>query len=232
MSEPPPELPRITTVVDAGLLAQPPHAGADVDERVLEEEVGLVAAVAGVPAEEPDAPLGQQLGEVVLGEVDVVVGGDAGHRRSGARRPVVQALARVRPVPGAGAGRGREGHPVPFDGRHAAVTVGERSGARLASMVRRVPSASCCGACSLVAARLRRAARRRAASRAEHDEHDDARPPRSTTDHDARTTTPTTAATTTTRAAGAGRRHHHPTARRHRSPRSPRCCPSPRRSRR
>ena len=101
-------------------------------ERVLEEEEGLVAPVAGVPAEEPDAALGQRLGEVVLGEVDVVVGGDAGHPRSRARRPVVEPLARVRPVPGAGTGRRREGHPLPFDGRHAAVTVGEGSSARLA----------------------------------------------------------------------------------------------------
>ena len=38
MSEPPPELPSITTV-STPLLAQPPHAGADVDERVLEQEV-------------------------------------------------------------------------------------------------------------------------------------------------------------------------------------------------
>ena len=125
----------ITTTSAPASLPQPPHAGADVDQRVLEEEEGLVAPVAGVPAEEPDAALGERLGEVVLGEVDVVVGRDAGHPRPRARRPVVQALAGVRPVPGAGTGRRREGHPLPFDGRHAAVTVGEGSGARLASMV-------------------------------------------------------------------------------------------------
>ena len=81
--------------VGAGVLPQPPHAGADVDERVLEEEEGLVAPVARVPAEEPDAALGERLGEVVLGEVDVVVGGDAGHPRS-----------RARPAGGRGPGRG------------------------------------------------------------------------------------------------------------------------------
>ena len=89
---------------------------------------GLVAAVAGVPAEEPDAPLGEQLGQVVLGEVDVVVGGDAGHRGPGAGRPVVQALAGVRAVAGPGAGRRGEGDPVAFDGGHAAVNVGHPRG--------------------------------------------------------------------------------------------------------
>ena len=112
--------------VDTRLLAQPPHARGDVDERVLEQEERLVAAVPGVPAEEPEASLGEGLGEVVLGEVDVVVRRDARHLRRGARRPVVEALARVRSVPGTSAGGGREGHPLPLDGRHAAVTVGER----------------------------------------------------------------------------------------------------------
>ena len=94
ISEPPPELPTITTVSTPASSRSHRTPGADVDERVLEQEERLVAPVPGVPAEEPDAALGQRLGEVVLGEVDVVVGRDARHLRRDARRPVVEPLAR------------------------------------------------------------------------------------------------------------------------------------------
>ena len=91
------------------LLAQEPDADADVGEGVVEHEVGLGAAEAGVPPEEPVAPAGHEVGQVVLGEVDVVVGGDERGRRVrvGGRR-VPEALARV--PAGAGAaddGRGQ-----------------------------------------------------------------------------------------------------------------------------
>lgn len=64
---------------DPGLIAQPPHADAHVREGVIEQEVGLVAAEAGVPTEEPEAVPGEEVGQVVLGEVDVVVRRDERH---------------------------------------------------------------------------------------------------------------------------------------------------------
>src|SRR5690606_5884691 len=57
-------------------------------------ELRLVPPVAGVPAEEADAALGHELGEIVLGEVDLVVRGDHRHARPHALGRVVQALAR------------------------------------------------------------------------------------------------------------------------------------------
>ena len=116
---------------DALDLAQPADADADVDQRVVEQEAALEAAVAGVPAEESDAAGGHVVGEIVLGEVDLVVRGD--HRDLGlaAHAAVVEALARVsaraRPSRGGGlqpdelagdarcsAARRCSGHAVPL----------------------------------------------------------------------------------------------------------------------
>jgi hypothetical protein len=93
----------------AGQLAQPPHAHADLGERVVEQEMGLVSAEARVPAEEAEAALGHQCGQVMLGEVDVVVRRDECGPRPSGRRPVVQALARV--AAGAGPADHRRGQP-------------------------------------------------------------------------------------------------------------------------
>ena len=81
--------------VRPGLLAQPPDPDADLRQRVVEQEVRLVPAEPGIPAEEAESALGQIAGEIVLGEVDVVVGRDERRRRPGPGWPVVDALARV-----------------------------------------------------------------------------------------------------------------------------------------
>ena len=80
---------------DALHLAQPAHADADVDQRVVEQEAALVAAEAGVPAEEADAAGGHVVGEVVLGEVDLIVRGDHRDLRLAADAAVVDPLARM-----------------------------------------------------------------------------------------------------------------------------------------
>ena len=90
-------------------LAQPAHADADVDQRVIEQEAALVAAKAGVPAEEADAAGGHVVGEVVLGEVDLIVRGDHRHLRPAPDAAVVEPLARM--AAGSGAPRGRRVHP-------------------------------------------------------------------------------------------------------------------------
>ena len=68
---------------------------ADLRQGVVEQEVRLVAAEPGIPAEEAEPALGEVAGEVVLGEVDVVVGRDECHCRPGPGWPVVDALTRV-----------------------------------------------------------------------------------------------------------------------------------------
>ena len=62
--------------LDAGQLTQPAHADADLRERVVEQEVRLVPAETGVPAEEAIAAAGQQGCQVMLGKVHVVVRSD------------------------------------------------------------------------------------------------------------------------------------------------------------
>ena len=56
-----------------GLVPQPPHAGADVDQRVFKQKIGLVASKAGVPAEKPVAAFGHVRAEIMLAEIDVVM---------------------------------------------------------------------------------------------------------------------------------------------------------------
>jgi len=84
---------------------------------VVEQEVRLVAAEPGVPAEEAVPALGQVAGEVVLGEVDVVVGRDERRRRRFAGRAVVDALARVAASACPADGRRRQAHELPGDVR-------------------------------------------------------------------------------------------------------------------
>jgi hypothetical protein len=92
--------------LNARRLAQPADADVDLGQRMVEQEVGLVSAETRVPPEKAVAALGQQAGEVVLGEVDVVVRRDEGRRRPGAGRAMVEALARMaapaRPTTGDG----------------------------------------------------------------------------------------------------------------------------------
>ena len=103
--------------VDAGHLAQPLHPRADVDEGVLEDEPALVVAEPRVPPEESQAPLGEERGQVVLGEVDGVVAGDDADAGRRTRRPVPDALARVEARPVDMAGRRVDGDEGALDGR-------------------------------------------------------------------------------------------------------------------
>ncbi len=72
--------------LDTGLLAQPAHAHADVDQGVFEDEQVLGAAITGVPAQKAEAGPGEIGGDIVFGEIDVVVGGD--QRRLGLLAPL------------------------------------------------------------------------------------------------------------------------------------------------
>ena len=76
-------------------LTQPAHADADVHQCVVENEAALEPTEAGVPAEESDAAGGHVVGEIVLGEVDLVVRGDHRHLGFAPHPAVVEALARV-----------------------------------------------------------------------------------------------------------------------------------------
>ena len=62
---------------------------------MIEEEVGLGATEPGVPSEEPESPRRHVLGEVVLREVDVVVGRDERGAGRVTGRGVVETLARM-----------------------------------------------------------------------------------------------------------------------------------------
>jgi hypothetical protein len=85
MSDAPPELPRMTTA----------SAHGDVVEGRLQGEPGTAAPVAGVPPEEAEAQRGQVRSQVVLGEVNLVVGGDDRHPWHRSEGVVVQALTGV-----------------------------------------------------------------------------------------------------------------------------------------
>ena len=110
----------------ARLLAQPPDADPDLRERVVEQEMRLVPPVTGVPAEEAVTALGQERGQVVLGEVHVVVRGDEGGRGPRAGRPVVDPLARVATGARPAGGRGRQPHELPHDVDHRRSLPSER----------------------------------------------------------------------------------------------------------
>ena len=86
--------------VDALLGTQPAHPDTDVDQRVIEEEAAFESAEAGVPSEEAEPAAGHVLGEIVLGEVDLVMRSD--HRHGGAVTlgAVVEPLAGMPPRPG------------------------------------------------------------------------------------------------------------------------------------
>src|SRR6516162_10233960 len=93
---------------------------------MVEQKVCLVAAEPGVPAEEPEPPLRQEAGEVVLGEIHVVVRGDERGRRPGAGPPVIDALARMTARAGPSHHRRRQPDELPDDLGHPALL---RSGA-------------------------------------------------------------------------------------------------------
>ena len=78
------------------------------DPRMVEQEGALETAKAGVPAQESNAAGGQVIGEVVLGEVDLVVRSDYRHLRFAPDAPVIQALTRVPTRAGAPSGRRRQ----------------------------------------------------------------------------------------------------------------------------
>src|ERR1700730_16037523 len=75
--------------------AQPAQADPDVHQRVIQQKAALKPPEAGVPAKEADAAGGDVVGEVVLREVDLIVGGDHRHFRPAADPAVVDALARM-----------------------------------------------------------------------------------------------------------------------------------------
>jgi len=81
------------TTVDARLFPQPADADADVDQGVFEDELVLGAPISRVPAEEAEALPGEIGSDIVLGEIDIVVGGDQGDLRPAARWRPVEALA-------------------------------------------------------------------------------------------------------------------------------------------
>src|SRR5690606_17501701 len=84
---------------------------------VVQQETALVAAEPGVPAQETDAPGGQVVGDVVFGEVDLVVGGDHRDLRFAAHPAVVQTLAGMPARPGATCGGGVHADELAGDSR-------------------------------------------------------------------------------------------------------------------
>src|SRR5262249_40308222 len=62
---------------------------------VVEQKIALETAEPGVPAQEPDAAGGHVVGEIVLGEVDLLMRGDHRHFRLASYPAVVQPLTRV-----------------------------------------------------------------------------------------------------------------------------------------
>ena len=86
--------------VDALLLAQPAHPDTDVDQRVIEQEAAFESAETSVPPEEAEAAPSHVLGEIVLGEVDLIMRRD--HRDGGpvSLGAVVEPLAGMPARPG------------------------------------------------------------------------------------------------------------------------------------
>ena len=81
-------------------LAQPAHPDADVDQCVVQQEAALVSAVAGVPPEESDPAGGHVIGEIVFGEIDLIVRGDHRDLRLAPHAAVVEPLAWMPARPG------------------------------------------------------------------------------------------------------------------------------------
>src|ERR1700742_4095988 len=75
---------------------------------MVEQEAALEPAEPGVPAEKSDPTGRQAVGEVVLGEVDLIVGRDHRDLRFAPDAAVIQPLARVTARAGAPPGRRRQ----------------------------------------------------------------------------------------------------------------------------
>jgi hypothetical protein len=76
-------------------LAQPPHSDADVDKGVIKQKTALVPAIPGVPAQEANTAGCHVVGEVVLGEVDLIMSGDHRDLWLAPHTTVVETLARM-----------------------------------------------------------------------------------------------------------------------------------------
>src|ERR1700677_5242382 len=75
---------------------------------MVEQEAALKPAEPGVPPEKSDPTGRQVIGEIVLGEVDLIVGRDHRNLRFAPDAAVIQALARVSARAGAPGGRRRQ----------------------------------------------------------------------------------------------------------------------------
>ena len=97
---------------------QPAHPDTDVDQRVIEEEAAFESAETSVPPEEAVAERGQARGQVVLGEVHVVVRRNEGGARRVAGPVVVEPLRRHEACTVAGTGGRVQGYEPLFDRVH------------------------------------------------------------------------------------------------------------------
>src|ERR1700734_278520 len=75
---------------------------------MVEQEAALKPAEPGVPPQKSDPTGRQVIGEIMLGEVDLIVGGDHRDLRFTPDAAVIQPLARVSARAGAPAGRRRQ----------------------------------------------------------------------------------------------------------------------------
>ncbi len=82
-------------LIDSRFLLEPTHSGADVDERMLEQEEGLIASESRVPAEKAVTAGGHEFTQVVLAEIHVVMGCDQRCLRRRTRGRIVQPLTRI-----------------------------------------------------------------------------------------------------------------------------------------
>ncbi len=71
------------------------RAGADVGERMLEQEEGLIASEARVPAEKAVTASGDEFTQVVLAEIHIVMGCDQRCLRRCTRVRIVKHLTRI-----------------------------------------------------------------------------------------------------------------------------------------
>src|SRR3546814_5704322 len=72
-------------LLDARFFLQPLHADADVEHRMFEQELVLDAAIARIPAEETETLPREIGGDIMLGKVHIIMGGDDRDLRTLAR---------------------------------------------------------------------------------------------------------------------------------------------------
>src|SRR3546814_3894079 len=82
-------------LLDARFFLQPLHADADFEHRMFEQELVLDAAIARIPAEETETLPREIGGDIMLGKVHIIMGGDDRDLRTLARLGPIDALARM-----------------------------------------------------------------------------------------------------------------------------------------